>query len=83
MKVARINPNGLEQISAALAKHHVLGAEHFTSPMVGAWAAEAEQSFDNGNGCQFEIAARQSITGAPVIVPITSEGFDVEEFCEE
>jgi hypothetical protein len=83
MKTARINNYGLKQIASEIAKHHNLGGEHFTPSMIAAWAAEAEQSFMNGNGCQFEISRLDSVTGCPVVVSIGEEGFDVEEFSEE
>jgi hypothetical protein len=78
-KVARINRRGLEQIAEALGQHHKLGRAHFTPAMLHAWAADAEASFDAGNGCGFEIRSFESVTGAPVEVRITDDGFDVEE----
>lgn len=78
MQVAHINPTGLAQIAEALAQHHKLGGEHFTPAMLAAWAADAEDSFSNGNGCAFEIRAFDSNTGSPVVVSINADGFDVE-----
>jgi hypothetical protein len=83
MKTAQINNYGLKQIASELAKHHKLGGEHFDQSMIAAWATEAENSFMDGNGCQFEISRFDSVTGRPVVVLIGEEGFDVEEVCEE
>lgn len=79
MQVANINANGLNQIAAALAKHHKLGGNHFTPSMIQAWAADAEEHFANGNGCYFEIRAFDSASGACVEVTITPEGYDVAD----
>lgn len=79
MQVATINANGLNQIAAALAKHHKLGGEHFTPAMIQAWASEAEENHGSGNGCYVEIRSFDSVTGAPVEVTITAEGYDLEE----
>lgn len=83
MQVATINANGLSQISAALAKHHKLGADHFTASMIQAWASEAEENYANGNGCYIEIRSFDSTSGSPVEVTITAEGFDLQEVVEE
>lgn len=83
MKVAHINTKGLIQIHQALGQHHKLGADHFTPNMLNAWAQEAEDSFNNGNGCCFEIRGFDSNTGAPVIVTIAEDGYDVEELTGE
>lgn len=78
MQVAHINTNGINQIAAALGQFHKLGQDHFTSTMLHAWAAEAEESFDNGNGMCFEIKSWDSATGRTEVVTISAEGFDVE-----
>lgn len=78
MQVAHINTNGITKIAAALGQFHKLGQDHFTAAMLHAWAAEAEQSFDNGNGMAFEIKSWDSITGHTEIVTIDSEGYDIE-----
>ena len=83
MQVARINANGLEQIAAALGKYHKLGRDHFTPTMLGAWATDAEDHFNDGNGCYFEIRAWDSNSGSPVEVTISAEGYDVEEVNDE
>jgi len=83
MQVAHINANGLNQIAEALGQHHKLGRDHFTPAMLGAWASDAEDSFSDGLGCEFEIRGMDSNSGSPVIVVITAEGFDVEEVAEE
>ena len=79
MQVATINANGLNQIAAALAKHHKLGGDHFTAAMIQAWASEAEESHGNGNGCYIEIRSFDSNSGVPVEVTITADGYDLEE----
>jgi hypothetical protein len=79
MQVARINRRGLEQIAEALGQHHKLGRAHFTPAMLNAWARDAEASFEAGNGCAFEIRGADTITGVPIEVRITDDGYDVEE----
>jgi hypothetical protein len=79
MQVAHINTKGLTQIHHALALHHKLGADHFTPPMLSAWAKEAEDHFNNGNGCYFEIRSFDSNSGAPVEVVITPGGYEVAD----
>jgi hypothetical protein len=78
MQVAFINTNGLNQIAAALGQYHKLGQYHFTAAMLHAWAAEAEESFNNGNGMCFEIKSWDSITGSTEVVTISADGFFVE-----
>jgi hypothetical protein len=77
MQVAHINTKGLTQIHHALGLHHKLGADHFTPPMLSAWAKEAEDHFNNGNGCYFEIRSFDSNSGTPVEVFITPDGYEV------
>lgn len=79
MQVATINANGLNQIAEALGVHHKLGRDHFTAPMLAAWASEAEEHFADGNGCYIEIRSFDSNSGAPVEVTITEDGYDIEE----
>ena len=83
MQVATINANGLNQIAAALAKHHKLGGDHFTRAMIQAWASEAEDHFAEGNGCYIEIRAFDSTSSAPVEVTITPEGYDLMDIDAE
>ena len=83
MQVAHINTNGLKQIAAALGLSHKLGQDHFTAYMLQAWAAEAEESFDNGNGMCFEIKSWDSATGRTEVVTITADGFDIETLNDE
>lgn len=83
MRIARINNRGLEQIAEALGQHHRLGRDHFTSPMLNAWAAEAERSFDNGGACTFEIRGFDSVTGRPVEVTIAPDGYDLVDVDED
>lgn len=83
MQVATINANGLTQIAAALAKHHKLGGDHFTTSMIQAWASEAEEHFADGNGCYIEIRAFDSTSGAPVEFTITPDGYDLTDIDPE
>jgi len=83
MQVARINANGLQQIATALGMYHKLGRDHFTPAMLNAWAADAEDHFNAGNGCYFEIRSFDTNSGSPVEVTITTEGYDVEEVNDE
>lgn len=83
MQVAHINENGLQQIAAALGEYHKLGRDHFTPEMLRAWAADAEDHFNGGNGCYFEIRSFDSTSGSPVEVTITVEGYDVETLNDE
>ena len=83
MQTAHINTNGLNQIAAALGFSHKLGQEHFTANMLNAWAAEAEESFDSGNGMCFEIKSWDSSTGRTEVVTITTHGYDIEDLNDE
>lgn len=74
-----INENGLEQIKAALDKHHKLPLEHFTPEMLAAWCLLAESSHADGNDVRFEIKGVDSVSGKPVTVFITPEGYDLSE----
>ena len=51
--------------------------------MLRAWAADAEDHFNGGNGCYFEIRSFDSTSGSPVEVTITVEGYDVETLNDE
>lgn len=79
MKIAHINANGLKQIVDALGQYHKLGRDHFTKFMLNTWVSDAEENFNNGNCCYFEISSIDSNSGAPVEVFITSDGYDVED----
>lgn len=83
MQVAHINTNGINQIAAALGLSHKLGQDHFTAAMLNAWAAEAEESFDAGNGMCFEIKSWDSTSGRTEAVTITADGFDIETLNDE
>ena len=80
---AQINTNGLNQIRTALGLFHKLGQDHFTATMLNAWAAEAEESFDNGNGMCIEIKSWDSTTGRAEVVTITAGGYDIETLDDE
>jgi hypothetical protein len=79
MQVAHINTKGLIQIHQALGQNHKLGADHFTPAMLSAWAEQAEDHFNNGNGCYIEIRSFDSNSGAPVEVVITQDGYEVAD----
>ena len=83
MRIARINVNGLNQIAEALGRHHKLGRDHFTPSMLNAWAMDAEDNFNQGNGCYFEIRSFDTKSGAAMEVSITSEGYEVEDLNNE
>lgn len=83
MQVAHINTIGLNQIATALGRHHKLGQDHFTASMLRAWAADAEDHFNNGAGCYFEIRSFDSVSGSPVEVTISADGYDVETLNDE
>lgn len=51
--------------------------------MLNAWAQSAEESYNNGNGCCFEIRGMDSKNGTPVVVTITQDGYDIEELGDE
>ena len=71
----QINAHGMAQIADALGAHHILGRDHFTPDMLEAWAAEAESNYD-GSGCSFEIRGIDSRAGYPVVIDITTEGYE-------
>ena len=52
--------------------------------MLRAWAADAEDHCNEGNGCYFEIRSfdSASASGSAVEVSITAEGYDIEEIAE-
>jgi hypothetical protein len=77
MQVAQINDNGIKQISEALGKYHKLGRDHFTPSMLQVWARDAENAFENGNRCFFEIRNFDAIGGATVEVTISNDGYDL------
>jgi len=79
MKVAHVNAVGMEQVSAALSKLHKLDISHFNFAMLHAWAAEAEQSFENDGVASFEIKSRDSVSGHTELVTISADGLDIEE----
>lgn len=77
MQIARINENGLQQIADALGEHHKMGRGHFTITMLHAWAREAEDHFNEGSGCYIQIRGMDSVSGWPVDVDITKDGYDL------
>ena len=83
LTIARINENGLQQIADALGEFHKFGRDHFTNSMLHAWASDAEDSFATFGRCEFEIKGAYTNSGAPEIVVITSDGYDVEELNDE
>ena len=51
--------------------------------MLNAWAADAEASFEDGNGMSFEIKSWDSTTGRTEVVTISADGFDIETLNDE
>jgi len=81
--VAQINTNRLNQIGTALGLFQKPGQDHFTAAKLNAWAAEAEESFDNGNGMCIEIKRWDSTTGRTEVVTIAAGGYDIETLDDE
>lgn len=79
MKTVTINANGIEQIARALGQHHKFGRRYFTLSMLAAWAGDAERNFAQGNDCSIEIRGADARLGAPVVVTITPEGYELQE----
>lgn len=73
-----VNAAGLAEIAAFLAENHAKGGDHFTSDMLGAWAADAEFSLAEGNGAVIELAARDSIHGRTQTFEISASGLDAQ-----
>ena len=82
MQIALINRNGLKQIAEALGQYHKQG-QNFNDYMLRAWAEKAEDNFSNGFGCSFEIRSIDSISGVPVEIVITADGYDILEVNNE
>lgn len=78
MKIARINERGMRQIAEELRVHHKLG-DFMTPSMLSAWASAAEDNYAASNGCVVEIRVMHSLSGAPVVIEIGDDGYDVEE----
>ncbi len=83
MKTHKINKKGLDQIASFLMKNHRnFQHEHPNENQLHAWAFEAEQHADNGNGCYIEITSFDSIQYRPQILDLNHDCFDVVEVKE-
>ena len=71
-----VNASGLEEISAFLAERHVKGADHFTSAMLRAWAADVEFQLAEGNGPTIEIKSWDAVSGRTETYTISPDGID-------
>ena len=71
-----INAQGLTEIHNFLGKYHKRGRDHFTLPMLQAWAQDAEFQLSEGNPADIEIRAWDSQSGATVCYTISSAGID-------
>jgi len=77
--VKTVNNKGIEQIANLLGEKHKLGKDHFTVPMLRAWAEEVDDSLAEGNGACFEIRAWDSASGHTERCCITDEGLNTDE----
>lgn len=80
MNTYSINETGLTEIAAFIIANHKDGARiaNYRS-VIHAWAAEAEESLDNGNPAMIEIRASASVSGSPVTFTVSDAGVDVAE----
>lgn len=77
-KIAHVNKRGLAEIADNLRAYHKFG-DRLTQSNISAWAESAEDSFNNGNGCEFEIRSFDALRGEDIVVRISREGYDIEE----
>lgn len=78
MKIFIVNEHGMRQIAAHLENHQKHWSPECVS-MLQVYAREAEMHASEGNGFYFEIAARHSNSGNPVICMITEDGIEQVE----
>lgn len=67
-----VNDKGLRRIAELLDKHH----KHFSygsGAMIAAYARDVEARVNDGNGSYFEISARYSSNGQPVICMLSRD----------
>jgi hypothetical protein len=83
---ARVNDVGLMEIKKALLDHHKLSIDkegciidNWTPDQLRAWAQDVEDSFNNGNGANFEIIGSEASDRKTHLIEITEAGFDVFE----
>ena len=80
-----INEKGLQQIVEHLVRDHktfcgLLAKDSAAADRtIHAYARDAEDNAENGNGAYFEISAIHSVTGQPVICVIGADGYDINE----
>lgn len=78
MTTTQINTAGLEALHTYLnANHKQFVATPITDSQLYAWAAEAEQNANDGNGCYIELKAHEHISGHVTIFDMPANGFDV------
>jgi hypothetical protein len=76
--VMRINSVGLEEIKIALKKYMREDAHsqlNDSAPRI--YASEIEENWVDGNGVGFDIDARLTVSGRPVLVQISDAGFEI------
>lgn len=75
-----INDVGMTEIATFIRENHKDGARIANDhSCISAWAAEAEESLDNGNPAMIEIRTFDSMTGAPITFTVSDAGIDIEE----
>jgi|32_taG_2_1085360.scaffolds.fasta_scaffold13787_4 hypothetical protein len=80
MQNHKINEKGLEQIKSFLmGNHRNFQNEQPNQKQLLAWAFEAEQHADNGDGGYIEIASFDSVQCRTQIFELTDNCFDVAE----
>lgn len=79
MKTCVINSIGLTTIRDLLGTYHKLGYEHFTDSMLRKWAEEAENHYNDGLGCYFQIKYCDSKIGYTVELHIDADGYDLRD----
>lgn len=83
MQNHKINQKGLYKIKEFLMKNHRnFQHEQPNKDQLHAWASEAEQHADDGNGCYIEIPAIYSMQFRAQIFDLPEDCFDVVEVDE-
>jgi hypothetical protein len=76
----RINEIGMAEIADFLIANHKEGGRIAEDPTcINAWAAEAEESLENGNPAMIEIRAHDSVPGFPLTFTVSQSGIDAWE----
>lgn len=80
MQNHKINQKGLYKIKEFLTgNHRNFQHEQPNKDQLHAWASEAEQHADDGNGCYIEIVSFDSVNCRAQIFELTENCFDVVE----